>query len=124
MEPTEKQIEDIDPTLLPPGWPGYRTRPGRTGLDYIDTQVEVAHMTGVFIRQFLSGEWIKKRGEAHPLVVLFVGLALIFTGYGVLALVIGFFIKMFGPLIYRINSEESVTTEAESESDDEANHPQ
>lgn len=53
MEPTEKQIEDIDPTLLPPGWPGYRTRPGRTGLDYIDTQVEVAHMTGVFIRQFL-----------------------------------------------------------------------
>jgi hypothetical protein len=38
-----------------PGWPGYRTRPGRSGYDYLDTEFELAHMEGVLLRQLLTG---------------------------------------------------------------------
>lgn len=43
-----------DEIVMLPGWPGYRTRPDRTGLDYLDTQFEIAHMCGVFLRKILT----------------------------------------------------------------------
>lgn len=38
-----------------PGWPGYRNRPGRSGLDYLDSEFELAHMEGVFFRALITG---------------------------------------------------------------------
>lgn len=37
-----------------PGWPGWRTRPGRSGYDPIDYQLEGAHVGGVLFRQFIT----------------------------------------------------------------------
>jgi len=37
-----------------PGFPGYRTRPGRTGYDPLDTNREAAFMEGTFYRNALT----------------------------------------------------------------------
>jgi hypothetical protein len=39
------------------GWPGYRTRPEKSGLAYADTQAEWGHMQGVMIRYMLTGKF-------------------------------------------------------------------
>ena len=36
------------------GWPGYRTREQRSGLDPFDTRAEAGHMQGVFIRNLIT----------------------------------------------------------------------
>jgi len=36
------------------GWPGYRTRGQRSGLDPVDTRAETGHMQGVFIRNLIT----------------------------------------------------------------------
>jgi hypothetical protein len=38
------------------GWPGYRTRKGRSGLDPIDSGAEEGHMLGVLVHDLLSGK--------------------------------------------------------------------
>ncbi len=48
-----------------PGWPGHRNRPGRIGLDYLDTSFEEAHMEGVMIRLLLT-----RRFRTHNLFYL------------------------------------------------------
>jgi hypothetical protein len=52
--PKEKDDRD-DPNLLP-GWPGYRTRDGRSGYDPIDTRTEAAHTFGTFIQNLFTGQ--------------------------------------------------------------------
>lgn len=42
-------------SLIISGWPGYRTRPGRSGLDPLDNEFELARMEGVFIRALITG---------------------------------------------------------------------
>ena len=37
------------------GWPGYRTRAGRSGLDPVDNDAESGHMAGVMLRRLLGG---------------------------------------------------------------------
>jgi hypothetical protein len=44
-----------DSAFLVPGTPGYRNRPGRSGLDYLDTQFEFARMEGIFLRHLFTG---------------------------------------------------------------------
>jgi len=39
-----------------PGWPGYRTRDGRSGYDPIDTRTEAAHTAGTIIQRLFTGE--------------------------------------------------------------------
>ena len=39
-----------------PGWPGYRTRDGRSGYDPIDTRTEAAHTAGAFIQRLFTGQ--------------------------------------------------------------------
>ena len=36
------------------GWPGYRTRPNRSGFDPLDTRNEAAHMGGTFLRDIFA----------------------------------------------------------------------
>jgi tetratricopeptide (TPR) repeat protein len=40
-----------------PGWPGHRTRLGRSGYDPLDLDFEEAHMEGVMIRLMLDGKF-------------------------------------------------------------------
>jgi len=48
------KVERNDPSTLP-GWPGYRTRDGRTGLDPIDTRSEAAHTVGTIFQKLIYG---------------------------------------------------------------------
>jgi hypothetical protein len=45
---------DADARL--PGWPGYRTRDGRSGYDPIDTRTEAAHTAGTLLHALIAGE--------------------------------------------------------------------
>jgi hypothetical protein len=45
-----------DSSNLLPGWPGYRTRDGRSGYDPIDTRTEAAHTAGTMIQRLFTGE--------------------------------------------------------------------
>jgi hypothetical protein len=48
------------------GWPGYRTREGRTGLDPLDSRAEGGHMAGVLLHYLFTGR-LRTR---NPLVLL------------------------------------------------------
>jgi hypothetical protein len=39
-----------------PGWPGYRTRQGRSGYDPIDSRAEAGHMTGTILQKLFTGQ--------------------------------------------------------------------
>jgi tetratricopeptide (TPR) repeat protein len=43
--------------LILSGWPGYRTRPGRSGYDPLDNEFELAHMEGVILRLLFTGKF-------------------------------------------------------------------
>ena len=52
---TKDQGKQNDPSALP-GWPGYRTREGRSGYDPIDTRTEAAHTAGTIIQTLFTGQ--------------------------------------------------------------------
>ena len=52
--PTDKNNWE-NPSILP-GWPGYRTRDGRSGYDPIDTRTEAAHVSGSFLQKLFAGQ--------------------------------------------------------------------
>jgi hypothetical protein len=39
------------------GWPGYRTSNNRSGLGYVETQAEWAHMQGLMFRWLVTGKF-------------------------------------------------------------------
>jgi hypothetical protein len=63
----DKDNQD-NPSLLP-GWPGYRTRDGRSGYDPIDTRTEAAHTAGTIVQRLFTGE------VRHPVYLFLLGLA-------------------------------------------------
>ena len=48
------------------GWPGYRTSNNKSGLGYLETQAELAHMQGLMLRWLITGKFI-----SHNPVYLF-----------------------------------------------------
>lgn len=40
------------------GWPGYRTSNNKSGLGYLETQAELAHMQGLMLRWLITGKFI------------------------------------------------------------------
>lgn len=56
-----------------PGWPGYRTREGRSGYDPIDTRTEAAHTAGTIVQRLFTGQF---RNPFHVLLLGVVGLIL------------------------------------------------
>ena len=56
------------------GWPGYRTSMNKSGLGYMETQAELAHMQGLMIHWLFTGKFI-----THNPFFLFV-----FSVFGVL----------------------------------------
>lgn len=57
-----------------PGWPGYRTREGRSGYDPIDTRAEAGHMAGTMIQKLFTGEI---RSAVHLFLLGVLGLILV-----------------------------------------------
>ena len=56
---SQKKSTDKDErgkTSALPGWPGYRTRDGRSGYDPIDTRTEAAHVSGTFLQKLFVGQ--------------------------------------------------------------------
>ena len=45
-----------DNTSSLPGWPGYRTRQGRSGYDPIDSRAEAGHMAGTILQRLFTGQ--------------------------------------------------------------------
>ena len=56
-----------------PGWPGYRTRDGRSGYDPIDTRAESGHMAGTIIPKLIGGQI---RNRVHLFLESILGLIL------------------------------------------------
>ncbi len=40
------------------GWPGYRTAQNKSGLGYLETQAELAHIQGLMLRWLITGKFI------------------------------------------------------------------
>ena len=57
-----------------PGWPGYRTRQGRSGYDPIDSRAEAGHMAGTILQTLFVGQI---RNRVHLFLVGILGLILI-----------------------------------------------
>jgi superkiller protein 3 len=72
--------------FLLPGWPGHRTRPGRTGYDPLDRNFEYAHMQGVIFRQLMIGKF-RTRNVIYLIFMSFVGV--LYSLYGALAFTLG-----------------------------------
>ena len=53
---TQNEKDNPDSSNVLPGWPGYRTRGGRSGYDPIDTRTEAAHTAGAFVQKLFSGQ--------------------------------------------------------------------
>jgi hypothetical protein len=58
------------------GFPGYRTRPGRSGLDPVDNDAESGHMAGILLRRLLTGK-LRTRNPLTLLLLAVLGLACI-----------------------------------------------
>lgn len=43
-----------DTSMLQPGQPGYRTQPGRSGYDPLETNQEAGYVVGLLLRQLLE----------------------------------------------------------------------
>ncbi len=54
------------------GWPGHRTRPGRSGLDYLESEYEWAHIQGVLYRQLFTLKF-RTSDPLHLLLMLLFG---------------------------------------------------
>ena len=74
-ESSKERDSRDDPSSLP-GWPGYRTRDGRSGYDPIDMRTEAAHTASTFVRDLFTGRLSIK----NPILLLLsgaLGLALV-----------------------------------------------
>jgi hypothetical protein len=49
------------------GWPGYRTYRNKSGLGYVETVAEEAHIEGLMLRWLLTGKFITR----NPIYLLF-----------------------------------------------------
>jgi hypothetical protein len=67
------QAPYLDPHASLPGWPGYRTRPGRSGYDYLDNQFEWGHMLGVLLRMLFTGK-LRTKNPFYQILMGFCGL--------------------------------------------------
>jgi hypothetical protein len=81
----EKPGKDANSTLQ--GWPGYRTRAGRSGLDPLDSRAEAGHTAGVLIHRLLTGNFRTK----NPI-------SLFLLAIGGLLLTLPFFMAILGTL--------------------------
>jgi hypothetical protein len=70
------------------GWPGYRTLHRKSGLGYVETVAEEAHMEGLMLRWLMTGKF----RTHNPIYLIFMAFIALF--FGILPLV-GILINLF-----------------------------
>jgi tetratricopeptide (TPR) repeat protein len=65
-----------------PGTPGYRTRPGRSGYDKLDTDFELARVQGIIIKRLITGKF-RSKSPFHLIMMTLMGLVFSFPLLGV-----------------------------------------
>src|SRR5512137_1946184 len=73
-QPEKPKSQDASNSLQ--GFPGYRTRAGRSGLDPVDNDAESGYMAGVLLRQLLTGN-LRTRNLPALLLLTLLSLACI-----------------------------------------------
>jgi len=73
---TSNTKDDPDNDSALPGWPGYRTRAGRSGYDPIDSRTEAGHAVGIFIQKLFTGR-LKTQNPVYLFLLFIVGFILI-----------------------------------------------
>ncbi|HEY9527548.1 MAG TPA: tetratricopeptide repeat protein [Anaerolineales bacterium] len=68
------------------GWPGHRTRPGRTGYDPLERDFEYAHLQGLIFRRLITRTF-RTRNPIYIILMAFVGV--VYSLYGILAFTLG-----------------------------------
>lgn len=68
----KKRKKDAYNTSKIPGYPGYRTRPGRSGNDPVDSALEQGHMMGLFLRKAITGR-LRTRNPVYLTAMFFFG---------------------------------------------------
>lgn len=86
------------------GWPGYRTRPGRSGWDPIETDNEAAHMEGTFLRNIFTLQ-ARTRNPFYLFLMFVFGvmplaILMVLMAGGISSLNLGLF--SLGPILYFI----------------------
>jgi len=66
------------------GWPAILTHPGKSGLDYFDSNAELGRMRGLFIRWLFTGKF-RTHNPVYLVAMIFLGLL-----YGLIPLVMIF----------------------------------
>jgi hypothetical protein len=54
------------------GWPGYRNGQNKSGLGYVETQAEMAHIYGLFIKWLMTGKF-RTRNPFYLLAITLIG---------------------------------------------------
>jgi hypothetical protein len=62
-----------------PGWPGYRNRPNRSGLDPMDTYLEEAFLVGIFLRKLITLQ-LRTKNRFYLGLMFLAGLASLLLG--------------------------------------------
>jgi len=70
------------------GWPGHRTRPGRSGYDPLEADFEAAHICGIITHQVLIGKF-RTSNPIYLLIMLCLGVLTSFPLLAVVALLVG-----------------------------------
>ena len=75
---TSKKLKtkDDQSTSILPGWPGYRTREGRSGYDPIDSRTEAAHSFATFVQRLFTAQ-LKTRNPVTLFVMGGLGVVLV-----------------------------------------------
>jgi len=68
------------------GWPGHRTRPGRTGYDPLDRDFEYAHMQGMIFRRLITRTF-RTRNPVYLILMAYIGV--LYVSYGILVFTLG-----------------------------------
>lgn len=66
------------------GWPGNRTLPERSGLDYVDTNAELGHMEGLFLRSLFTGR-LRTDNPFYLFLMALAGSLVLLVGGAILA---------------------------------------
>lgn len=78
------------------GWPGHRTRPGRSGYDPLDRDFEYAHMQGVIFRRLITRTFRTR----NPIYLIFMTcMGIVYSLYGVVPFMIGNWAGIFTGII-------------------------
>lgn len=96
-EPIPQWLYMDEEAFLLTGWPGHRTRYGRSGYDPLDRDFEFAHIQGIIIRQLLTRKF-RTRNPVYLIFMAYVGI--FYFLYSLLPFTFGNFAGIFVGILY------------------------